>query len=86
MSCSSPGVALMTSSWYVKDELPFRMAVWHGAQTLSNVFGGPLAAGILETMDGLAGLHAWKWCKYSGLIKLGTPALEPDLRSRPQSS
>lgn len=62
MSCSSPGVALMTSSWYVKDELPFRMAVWHGAQTLSNVFGGPLAAGILETMDGLAGLHAWKWC------------------------
>lgn len=53
----------MTSSWYVKDELPFRMAVWHGAQTLSNVFGGPLAAGILETMDGLGGLHAWKWCK-----------------------
>jgi len=37
------------------------MAVWHGAQTLSNVFGGPLAAGILTTMDGLGGLHAWKW-------------------------
>jgi hypothetical protein len=30
-----PGVALMTSSWYVSEELPFRMALWHGAQTIS---------------------------------------------------
>lgn len=30
-----PSVALMTSSWYVREELPFRMALWHGAQTLS---------------------------------------------------
>lgn len=58
-----PAVALMTSSWYVREELPFRMALWHGAQCISNVFGGPLAAGILETMEGVAGLRAWQWCK-----------------------
>lgn len=30
-----PGIALMTSSWYVREELPFRMALWHGAPCLS---------------------------------------------------
>ncbi|KAG7527512.1 hypothetical protein FFLO_06858 [Filobasidium floriforme] len=55
-----PGIALMTSS-IVKDELPFRMAIWHAAITLSSVFGGPLAAAILETMQGVRGLHAWQW-------------------------
>jgi MFS family permease len=30
-----PGIALMTSSWYTRDELPFRMALWHGAPCLS---------------------------------------------------
>ena len=30
-------VALMTSSWYVREELPFRMALWHGAQCMSYV-------------------------------------------------
>jgi hypothetical protein len=29
----------------------------------SSVFGGPLAAAILETMEGVRGLHAWQWCK-----------------------
>jgi hypothetical protein len=53
----------MTSSWYVRDELPFRMALWHGAQTLSNVLGGPFAAAVLENMQGIRGMHAWQWCK-----------------------
>jgi hypothetical protein len=52
----------------VTDELPFRMAVWQGAQILSSVFGGPLAPGILLTMGGIGGLHAWKWCKSDVMI------------------
>ncbi|WVR04911.1 hypothetical protein IAU60_001923 [Kwoniella sp. DSM 27419] len=56
-----PAVALMTSSWYVREELPFRMALWHGAQTISNVLGGPFAAAVLENMDGIRGMHAWEW-------------------------
>lgn len=27
----------------------------------SNVLGGPLAAGILETMEGVRGMRAWQW-------------------------
>ena len=43
--------------------------------TTSNVFGGPIAAGILETMEGVGGLRAWKWCRSLLLLhqELGTP-------------
>lgn len=37
------------------------MAVWHAGNTLSNIISGFLAAGILEHMDAIAGLHAWQW-------------------------
>lgn len=56
-----PGLTLMTSSWYTKEESPFRMAIWHAGNTISNIISGFLAAGILEHMDGIAGLHAWQW-------------------------
>ncbi|KAJ3533567.1 hypothetical protein NM208_g7928 [Fusarium decemcellulare] len=56
-----PGLTLMTSSWYTKEESPLRMAIWHAGNTISNIISGFLAAGILEHMDGIAGLHAWQW-------------------------
>ncbi|EGU88077.1 hypothetical protein FOQG_07543 [Fusarium oxysporum f. sp. raphani 54005] len=56
-----PGLTLMTSSWYTKEESPFRMAIWHAGNTISNIISGFLAAGILEHMDGIAGMHAWQW-------------------------
>jgi MFS family permease len=56
-----PGVALMSSSWYVKSETSFRMGVWHAGNIISNAFSGLLAAGILTSMDNVAGLHAWQW-------------------------
>ncbi|KPI37705.1 putative transporter [Cyphellophora attinorum] len=56
-----PGVALLTSSWYTKEESPLRMGIWHAGNIISNVISGFLAAGILEHMDNIAGLHAWQW-------------------------
>ena len=38
-----------------------RMAIWHAGNTVANVLSGFLAAGILENMGGIAGLHAWQW-------------------------
>jgi MFS family permease len=38
-----------------------RMAIWHAGNTVANILSGFLAAGILENMDGIAGLHAWQW-------------------------
>lgn len=58
-------LSIVTSSWYNKEENPTRMAIWHAGNTISNIISGFLAAGILENMDGVAGLHAWKWfCKF----------------------
>lgn len=56
-----PGVALMSSSWYVKKETPYRMAIWHAGNIISNAFSGLLAAGVLTNMDGIADLSAWQW-------------------------
>ncbi|KAH6845864.1 MFS transporter [Chaetomium sp. MPI-CAGE-AT-0009] len=56
-----PGITLMTSSWYTKEENPLRMAIWHAGNTVSNILSGFLAAGILENMGGVAGLHSWQW-------------------------
>jgi MFS family permease len=56
-----PVVALMTSSWYTKEESPLRMGIWHAGNIISNVFSGLLAAGILTGMDNIAGLHSWQW-------------------------
>ncbi|KAK2033295.1 major facilitator superfamily transporter [Colletotrichum zoysiae] len=56
-----PGITLMTSSWYNKHESPTRMAVWHAGNTISNIISGFLAAGILTTMGGVAGLYSWQW-------------------------
>ncbi|KZL68605.1 major facilitator superfamily transporter [Colletotrichum incanum] len=56
-----PGITLMTSSWYNKHENPTRMAIWHAGNTISNIISGFLAAGILTTMGGVAGLYSWQW-------------------------
>lgn len=37
------------------------MAIWHAGNTISNIISGFLAAGILEHMNDVAGLHSWQW-------------------------
>jgi MFS family permease len=56
-----PGITLVTSSWYTKEESPMRMAVWHAGNTISNILSGFLAAGILTGMKGTLGLRSWQW-------------------------
>ncbi|KAJ4381471.1 hypothetical protein N0V86_002830 [Didymella sp. IMI 355093] len=56
-----PGITLMTSSWYTKEENPMRMAIWHAGNTVSNILSGFLAAGILTNMDEVLDIHAWQW-------------------------
>jgi MFS family permease len=56
-----PAVALMTSSWYTKQESPLRMGIWHAGNIISNVISGLLSAAILQNMQNLAGLHSWQW-------------------------
>ncbi|VUC31201.1 unnamed protein product [Clonostachys rosea] len=56
-----PAVAMMTSSWYTKQESPVRMGIWHAGNTISQAISGLLAAGILTNMDYVANLRAWQW-------------------------
>jgi sugar phosphate permease len=56
-----PGALLMLTSWYARDELPLRIAVLYAGNTLSNCFGGMIAAGVIGGMNGVGGLSSWRW-------------------------
>lgn len=56
-----PGCVATLSSWYVKEELSLRTAVFYCGSMLSGAFSGLIAAGITDEMDGVLGLRAWKW-------------------------
>ncbi|KAK0702467.1 high-affinity nicotinic acid transporter [Apiosordaria backusii] len=55
-----PGAAFYITSWYCRDEVGFRLAMFFSAATLAGAFGGMLARGIAE-MRGVGGLPAWAW-------------------------
>lgn len=48
----APGILLIISSWYKKNEQSKRFAVYISAAVLSGAFGGILAGAITESMDG----------------------------------
>ncbi|KDQ09010.1 hypothetical protein BOTBODRAFT_179347 [Botryobasidium botryosum FD-172 SS1] len=56
-----PGALFLLSSWYRREELGLRMAILFCGSMISNAFGGLLAAGILDTMEGKLGYAAWRW-------------------------
>lgn len=56
-----PGALLLLTSWYSRSELPPRIAFLYAGNTLSNAFGGLIAAAVLDKMEGVGGLRAWRW-------------------------
>lgn len=50
-----PGCIFFLSCWYTRSELPSRIAAFYSGYTLSSAFGGLIAAGIINGMDGLGG-------------------------------
>ncbi|KAL6709805.1 hypothetical protein ACN47E_000590 [Coniothyrium glycines] len=57
----SPGIILILSSWYKKDEQSKRFGVYMSAAILSGAFGGLLAGAITGGMEGTGGLRGWRW-------------------------
>ncbi|KAJ5358935.1 MFS general substrate transporter [Penicillium cataractarum] len=55
------GALLLISSWYKPQEIAPRVAVMYCGNTIANGFGGMLAAGILNGLDGAGGLAGWRW-------------------------
>ena len=57
----APGVLLILSSWYRKNEQSKRFAVYISAAVLSGAFGGIIAGGITGGLEGAHGLRGWRW-------------------------
>lgn len=38
-----------------------RIAILYAGNTVSNCFGGLIAAGVLARMEGVLGIRAWRW-------------------------
>lgn len=57
----APGVLLLLSSWYRKEEQSKRFAVYISASILSGAFGGLMAGAIQGSLDGKYGIAGWRW-------------------------
>lgn len=60
-----PGALLILSSFYTRKEIAIRIAIMYSGNSLSNCFGGLIAAGVISGMEGLGGLRGWEWlCEF----------------------
>ncbi|KAG7410012.1 putative transporter [Fusarium oxysporum f. sp. rapae] len=56
-----PGAMATLSAWYVRKELGVRTAIFYSGSLISGAFSGLIAAGIIDGMNGVGGLLAWRW-------------------------
>jgi MFS family permease len=67
-----PGAIMLMSSWYTRAELTYRIAWFYAGSSLANMFGGLLAAGVLNNLDGVHGISGWRWLFIiEGVITIG---------------
>ncbi|RDW61314.1 hypothetical protein BP5796_11206 [Coleophoma crateriformis] len=57
----APGVLLLLSSWYKRNEQAKRFGVYISAAILSGAFGGLIAGAIESGLDGKYGIAGWRW-------------------------
>jgi MFS family permease len=57
----APGILLILSSWYKKNEQAKRFALYISAAVLSGAFGGIVAGAITSNLDGAHGISGWRW-------------------------
>lgn len=57
----APGILLIISSWYKREEQSKRFAVYMSAAILSGAFGGLLAGAITGGLEGKYGIRGWRW-------------------------
>ncbi|EHA19264.1 hypothetical protein ASPNIDRAFT_38687 [Aspergillus niger ATCC 1015] len=68
----APGVLLVLSSWYKQTEQSKRFGVFISAAVLSGAFGGLIAAGIVDSLEGVHGIRGWRWLFIiEGVITVG---------------
>ena len=60
-SCIFAGTQYILGSWYTKQELGKRTAIFTASGLGGGMFGGFLQSAIHKSMQGLAGLPGWRW-------------------------
>ncbi|CAO3587301.1 unnamed protein product [Absidia cylindrospora] len=56
-----PGIVYLLGSWYTKEELGTRTAVFVAGSQISGAFSGLISGAISQTLDGHNGMRGWKW-------------------------
>jgi len=57
----SPAILFIISTWYRKKEQSKRFMTFLSAGILSGAFGGIIAGGIVDSLDGARGIRGWRW-------------------------
>lgn len=58
-----PGAIFLMSSWYTRAELTRHIAYFYSGVSLANMFGGLIAAGVLNNLDGAHSIAGWVYPK-----------------------
>ncbi|KAI8970015.1 major facilitator superfamily domain-containing protein [Mycotypha africana] len=56
-----PGIVFLLGSWYTKEELGTRTAVFVAGSQISGAFSGLISGAISQSLDGAHGIRGWKW-------------------------
>jgi len=57
----TPGVAFVFSCWYRPDELGKRIALYITSGVMGGAFGGLIAGGVIDHLEGACGIRGWRW-------------------------
>ncbi|KAK9466095.1 MFS general substrate transporter [Lipomyces arxii] len=57
----APGVLLMFSSWYKRDEQALRFGIYISAPVIAGAFGGVIAGAVISSLEGKHGIRGWRW-------------------------
>lgn len=55
------GALFLISSWYKRDEMTPRSAIFFYVTQLGSAFSGIIGAGVQHSLDGARGMPAWGW-------------------------
>ncbi|CAH2350018.1 high-affinity nicotinic acid transporter [[Candida] railenensis] len=56
-----PAALFYLSCWYSRKELALRTSILYSGSLISGAFAGLIGAGIINGMDGMRGMRAWRW-------------------------
>ncbi|KAI9007899.1 major facilitator superfamily domain-containing protein [Phycomyces nitens] len=56
-----PGIVFLLGSWYSREELGTRTAVFVAGSQISGAFSGLISGAIATSLDGAHGMRGWKW-------------------------